>query len=136
MRLLSISALGAALVAAGLLAPAAGEATAGGSNGVDADPNLARPGQRVELSVPGCAPGRGRHWVTSRAFVKDIALAAEADNGHGFATVRRGVADGTYDIVAHCDGRKVYGHLQVSAKRSWPTVLPPSLSRPSVSFGQ
>ena len=135
MRLLSLSALGPALIAAGLVAPAVGEATAGGANGVKVAPNVARPGQDVELSVPDCSSGRTRHWATSRAFTKDVTLGGKADNGHATATVKRGLASGTYDVVAHCDGRKVTGRLRVSTKPNLPDLLPSGLSRPDVGFG-
>ncbi|GAA2606337.1 hypothetical protein SMC26_32060 [Actinomadura fulvescens] len=136
MRLLSLSALGTALIAAGLVVPAVGEATAGGANGVKVSPNVARPGQQVDLTVPDCSVGRTRHWATSKAFAQDVTLGGKADNGHATATVKRDLASGTYDIVAHCDGRKVSGLLKVSTKPSLPPLLPSGLSRPDVSFGK
>ncbi|KAB2350711.1 hypothetical protein [Actinomadura rudentiformis] len=136
MRLLSLSALGAALISAGLVAPALGEATVGGVNGVTTTPSVARPGQSVDLTVPGCSVGRARHWATSKAFAQDVTLGGKADSGHGTATVKRGLASGTYAIVAHCDGRKVSGRLKVSTKRSWPVLDPTGLKRPEVTLGK
>ncbi|MFG1998840.1 hypothetical protein ACGFNU_06790 [Spirillospora sp. NPDC048911] len=136
MRLLSLSAMGTALIGAGLVAPAVGEATAGGANGVKTTPSVARPGQRVDLTVPGCSVGRTRHWAASKAFVNDVTLGGKADSGHGTATVKRDMASGTYDIVAHCDGRKISGRLKISTKRSWPSLVPTGLNRPEVTLGK
>lgn len=111
MRLVSVTVLGTALVAAGMLAPGAGEAT--GQDAVLVEPDVARPGQRVEISVPRCADRRRQ--VTSEAFAR------AAD---GTAIVRREAEPGTYTVVARCEGRAVTGQFAVAGRLSWPTLLP------------
>ncbi|TDD70378.1 hypothetical protein [Actinomadura rubrisoli] len=128
MRLLSVTALGTALVAAGLVAPAAGEAageaTRFGRGGMAVQPGAARPGQRVEVSVPGCSDG---HRVSSKAFTKDLTLDGKA--GRGTATVKRDAKAGKYTIVAHCGARKVSGEFRVSGGLAWPAILPTTGNR-------
>ncbi|WP_067489012.1 hypothetical protein [Actinomadura hibisca] len=128
MRLLSITALGAALVTAGLVAPAAGEATASASKHVTVAPKVAQPGQRVELRVPGCAVGAQRHWASSPAFAGNVTLGGMADFGTGVATLKKDVRPGSYTVTAHCGPRTVTGKVKVSTRRSWPTLLPTPLN--------
>ncbi|NDU77299.1 hypothetical protein GWI34_32465 [Actinomadura sp. DSM 109109] len=113
MRLVSVTVLGTALVAAGMLAPATGQATAGGDGGVSVEPRAARPGERVRLSVPGCA---GRVDASSGAF------AGRAVDGA--AVVRRDAAPSTYPVVAHCGSRRVTGEVQVAGRVAWPDLVP------------
>lgn len=112
MRLISVTVLGTALIGAGMLAPAAGEATSVGQGGASVRPDVAAPGQHVEVSVPGCRV-RG---ATSRAFAGRAA--------GGSATVRADAEPGTYTVVARCAGRTVTGRLDVADRLSWPTLLP------------
>src|SRR5690606_36732756 len=63
LRLVTVSVLGTALVVAGMLAPAPGEAT--GHGDVVVEPGVARPGEQVRVSMPGC---RGRARVTSEVL--------------------------------------------------------------------
>lgn len=114
MRLVNVTMLGTALVAAGMLAPATGEATATGQDEVAVKPDVVRPGQQVQISVPGCPAGRPR--VTSEAFVRRAK--------GGTATVRPDVEPGTYAVVARCDGRRASGEFAVAGRLSWPTLLP------------
>ncbi|MQY06062.1 hypothetical protein [Actinomadura macrotermitis] len=125
MRLLSITVMGAALVTAGLVTPAAGAAKAQAR--VEVSPGVARPGQRVGLTVPGCSVGTQRHWAESKVFTGPVTLGGKADAGLGTATVRHGAAAGTYKIVAHCGARTLTGRIKVSSRGSWPAVLSGSL---------
>ncbi|MGP4024554.1 hypothetical protein [Actinomadura sp. 3N407] len=112
MRLVSLAVLGSALVVAGVLAPGSDEAT--GQDGVVVEPDVVRPGQRVEISVPGCVSG-GR-GVTSEAFARRAK--------DGAATVKREVEPGAYTVVAWCGGQQVTGQLEVAGRLSWPALLP------------
>ncbi|TDD65721.1 hypothetical protein E1293_39965 [Actinomadura darangshiensis] len=112
MRLISVTVLGAALITAGMLAPATGGAT--GQDAVSVEPARARPGEKVRISVPGCK-GRGR-----------VAM-SEAFTGHavdGDATVKRDATPSTYPVVARCGSRKVTGEVQVAGRVAWPDLLP------------
>lgn len=128
MRLLSVTVLGAALVAAGLAVPATGEATSGDRNKIAVQPKVARPGQRVDLSVPRCPVGPQRHWAASPAFTRQVTLEGKADRGHGTATINRNIKPGTYQIVAHCGTRSVTGEIRISTKLAWPAILPTALT--------
>ncbi|TDC92217.1 hypothetical protein [Actinomadura sp. 7K507] len=115
MRLVNVTVLGSALVAAGMLAPGAGTDEATGQHGVIAvDPEVVRPGQRVKISVPGCVGGEAE--VTSQAFARTAT--------DGAATVKRDVEHGTYTVAALCGSRKVSGEFDVAGRLSWPTLLP------------
>ncbi|WP_176406032.1 hypothetical protein [Actinomadura sp. BRA 177] len=105
---MSVTVLGTALVAAGLLAPATGEATATGHDAVRVEPEVAMPGQRVEVLVDGCTGGVR---ATSDAFAEGT-------------TVHRDVKPGDYTVVARCAGRTVRGQVTVAGRMSWPTLLP------------
>jgi hypothetical protein len=133
LRLLSISALGAALVAGALVAPATGEATSSGSNGIKVSPGTARPGQRVELTVRGCSVGPDRHWARSTAFTKDVTLQGKGADGLAEATIKKSIGSGSYDIVAHCGSKKVTGHVKIS-RRSLPFPLPSALNNQAARF--
>jgi len=134
LRLLSISALGAALVAGALVAPATGEATSSGSNGIKVSPKTAHPGQRVEVTVRGCSVGPARHWVQSTAFTKEVTLAGKGYNGQGSAMIKKNIGSGTYDIVAHCGAKQVTGRVKISSRRSLPFPLPNALNPQAARF--
>lgn len=131
MRLLTFAAVGAALVAAGLVAPVSveeGPEPASLELGPPGDemrfgPQVARPGQRVRIEVLGCAPGR--HRIESRAFTHGQARLAGRT---GTVELKRVLGAGTYPVVAHCGEREVTGRLAVSTERSWPSLLPGALS--------
>ncbi|QKG22720.1 hypothetical protein [Actinomadura verrucosospora] len=118
MRLLSVTVLGTALVAAGLLAPAAGEATTSQQDGLTVRPGTVRAGQKVELSVPGCGPGR--HRASSDAFDGRALL----DDSDGTATIKDGVRPDTYRVSVDCGRRKVTGKVRVAGRLGWPALLP------------
>lgn len=110
MRLVTVSVLGTALVAAGMLAPAAGEAT--GHGGVAVEPGMVRPGERVRVSVPGCAGARVESEVfTGRAV-------------DGAATVKADAVPGEYAVAARCGSRKVTGEVRVAGRVGWPDIVP------------
>ncbi|TMR06263.1 hypothetical protein ETD83_05185 [Actinomadura soli] len=112
MRLVSVIFLGTALIAAGMLAPATGDVTDG--EAVLVDPDVVRPGQRVDVSVPRCAePG---HEVTSEAFTEPAK--------DGTATVERDTEPRTYTVVARCGGDTMKGQFTVAERRPWPGLLP------------
>ncbi|WP_433474806.1 hypothetical protein ACQPZP_39905 [Spirillospora sp. CA-142024] len=111
MRLVSVTVLGTALIAAGMLTPATGEAT--DQDEVAVKPGMARPGEQVRLSVPGCAG--------------DVAARSEAFAGRtvdGTATVRRDATPSTYPVEARCGSRKVTGEVRVAGRVAWPDILP------------
>ncbi|GAA4223780.1 hypothetical protein GCM10022254_01750 [Actinomadura meridiana] len=112
MRLVSVAVWGTALVTVGLLAPGTGEATATG-HGVAVKPDVARPGERVAVSVPGCA---GPWSVVSEAFTGGAV--------DGEATVKRRVKPHTYPVVARCGSRQVTGEVRVAGRLVWPGILP------------
>ena len=112
MRLVTVTVLGSALVAAGMLAPATGEAPPG-RDGVAVKPGMVRPGEHVRVEVPGCA---GRARVVSEAFTGRAV--------DGTATVKQDVAPSTYAVVAHCGSRKVTGEVRVAGRGAWPDLLP------------
>ncbi|QXJ23581.1 hypothetical protein AGRA3207_004756 [Actinomadura graeca] len=120
MRLLSVTVLGTALVTAGLAAPAVGQATATGRGRITVEPGAARPGQRVQLSVPGCVRPRD---AASAAFTGRAPLDGR---GHGTATVKREVKPDMYTIEARCGARTVSGRFKVSNGLAWPAMLTPS----------
>lgn len=120
MRLLSVTVVGSALVAVGLLAPATGEATATEHGAVAVRPGVARSDQKVSLSVPGC--GAGRHRVSSDAFDGRARL----DGTSGTATIKDDAKPGTYRVVVHCGGRTETGRVRVAGRLAWPTLLPGS----------
>ncbi|SPT59913.1 hypothetical protein [Actinomadura madurae] len=130
MRLLSITVLGTALVTAGLAAPAASEAMAARTVSKDGHgrfaftPGTVHPGDRVELTVRGCPVGSKRPWASSAAFVDEVPLTA----GHGVAMVAEAADSGGYEVVAHCGAHRLLGTLEVSAVRSWPSILPDALA--------
>ncbi|MES9602360.1 hypothetical protein [Actinomadura sp. NPDC000929] len=113
MRLLSVTVLGTALVAAGMLAPATGRATAHGDGPVSVEPAAARPGERIRLSVPGC---RGTVAATSEAFA-----ARAVDHS---TVVRRDAAPGSYPVVVRCGSRRVTGKVRVAGRVAWPDLVP------------
>lgn len=113
MRLLSVTVLGTALVAAGMLAPATGQATAGGDSPVSVEPRAVRPGERVRLSVPGCA---------DRVAAGSEAFAGRAVDGA--AAVRRDATPGTYPVAVRCGSRKVTGEVRVAGRVAWPDLVP------------
>jgi hypothetical protein len=133
LRLLSVTVLGGALIAVGLVAPATGEATATGKNRILVEPDVARPGQRIELEVRECPVGRQRHRVTSPAFTGDATLGGKGDDGRAVAQVRRDARSGTHTIVAHCGGATVTGRFKVSSKLSWPVRLPTDIEPPNAN---
>ncbi|WP_141580406.1 hypothetical protein [Actinomadura sp. WMMA1423] len=113
MRLLSVTVLGTALVAAGMLAPATGQATATGNGPVSVEPRAVRPGERVRLTMPGCAGS--------------VAASSEAFDGRavdGAAVVKRDAPPSTYPVVAHCGSRKVTGEVRVAGRVAWPDLAP------------
>ncbi|MBO2460500.1 hypothetical protein [Actinomadura violacea] len=118
MRLLSVTVLGTALVAAGLLAPAAGQATTSGKDGLTVRPGTVRAGQKVELSVPGCGPGR--HRASSDAFDERALL----DGTGGTAEIKDGARPDTYRVSVDCGGRTVTGKVRVAGRLAWPALLP------------
>ncbi|MFB4305605.1 hypothetical protein [Actinomadura sp. GTD37] len=115
MRLVTVSVLGTALISAGMLAPATGEATATATahDGVAVEPGVVRPGERVRISVPGCAGGAR---VASEVFAGRAA--------DGTATVRPDATPSTYTIVARCGPRTVTGELRVAGRLVWPDLMP------------
>ncbi|GAA2147189.1 hypothetical protein [Actinomadura napierensis] len=117
MRPLSVTMLGTALVAAGLLAPATGEA-ATRHGGVAVDPGTARAGEKVYLSVSGC--NAGRHWASSEAFGGRSRL----DGRNGSAVVRNDAKPGVYRVVVHCGQRTATGKIRVAGRLAWPPFLP------------
>ncbi|MFB4298143.1 hypothetical protein [Actinomadura sp. NTSP31] len=121
MRPLSVTVWGTALVAAGLLAPATGQASTSGQDGLTVRPGVARTGEKVALSVPGCGPGR--HWASSEAFGGRVRLDG-TDGTDGTATIRDGVRPGAYEVVAHCRHRTVKGKVRVGGRPTWPALLP------------
>ncbi|MBW8485072.1 hypothetical protein [Actinomadura parmotrematis] len=125
MRLLSITAIGVAIVAAGMAAPANGEATAKGR--VEAGPGLARPGERISLTAPACPDGARRHLASSAAFVADAQLSTGTGAGRGTAVLRSDARPGTYKITARCGTRATTGTVKVTNRRTWPAVLSSSL---------
>lgn len=119
MRPLSVTLLGTALVAAGLLAPATGRA-ATEHDGVAVDPGMARAGEKVALSAHGC--GGGRHWASSEAFGERVRL----DGSDGSAVVKDDARPGTYTVVVHCGARNATGKVRVAGRLAWPAFLPGS----------
>ncbi|MFV2177713.1 hypothetical protein ACFHW2_14925 [Actinomadura sp. LOL_016] len=115
MRVLSVTVLGAALIAAGLAVPAAGEATTGGHGGVTVEPGMARPGDEVTVSVPECAAGT----VSSPAFER-----VRLDDGAGSVIVRKGTESGTHRVRVRCEGRTYSGAFRVTSRLTWPPLLP------------
>jgi hypothetical protein len=113
LRLVSVAVWGTALITVGLLAPGTGEATATGHGGVAVKPDVARPGERVTVSVPGCA---GPWSVASEAFTGAAV--------GGQATVRRGAKPQLYRVVAQCGTRRVTGEVRVAGRLVWPGILP------------
>ncbi len=111
MRLVTVSVLGTALVVAGMLAPAPGEAT--GHGDVVVEPGVARPGEQVRVSMPGC---RGRARVTSEVL--------DGRPAGGTATVKADAAPSTYSVVARCGARKATGEVRVAGRLAWPDILP------------
>ncbi|MFC5752172.1 hypothetical protein [Actinomadura rugatobispora] len=118
MRLLSVTAVGAIVVAAGLAAPASGEEAAAG-DGVRVEPQVARPGTRVKVVAPKC--GRA---VESTAFTEAARLSGRTGRVH----LKRGIGAGTYPVVVQCGDRAYMGRLTVSTERSWPSLLPGALN--------
>ncbi|WP_067830563.1 hypothetical protein [Actinomadura kijaniata] len=131
MRLLSITALGAALVATGLASTVASEATAAAGGRVTVTPSVAAAGQRVELRVPNCSVGPKRHWARSKAFTSDVTLGGKGDAGVGTATLKRKLTAGTYKVTAYCGGRTATGKIRVVGKGAWPSLLPSPLGPPA-----
>ncbi|GAA2456618.1 hypothetical protein GCM10010191_90050 [Actinomadura vinacea] len=121
MRLLSITVVGAAVVAAGLAAPVSSEAGADGT-AVRVEPQVARPGTRVKVVVPGCTGGR--RAAESAAFAESARLKGRS----GRVDLKHGIGAGTYPVTAHCGGRTYAGRLTVSTERSWPSLLPGALN--------
>ncbi|TYB48710.1 hypothetical protein [Actinomadura chibensis] len=113
MRLVSVTVLGSALVAAGMLAPGTGEANATHHDEVRVRPEVARPGERVEVTAPRCAD-TGRE-VTSEAFDGPVA--------NGTATVRENTEPGAYTVTARCGRVSVKGQFRVAGRLVWPTLL-------------
>ncbi|MBE1531645.1 hypothetical protein [Actinomadura algeriensis] len=113
--MLSVTVLGGALIAAGLAVPAAGEATTGGHGGVTLEPGMARPGDEVKVSVPGCGAGT----VTSPAFAR-----VRLDEGVASVAVRAGTESGTHTVRVQCDGRTFTGAFRVTSRLTWPPLLP------------
>ncbi|GAA4076351.1 hypothetical protein [Actinomadura miaoliensis] len=129
MRLRGIAVVGTALVAAGLVCPVSGQATAIGARPVLVSPNTPRPGERIDVTVPGCeAAGSGRRWARSAAFTGTVTLTGDDDLGVGTAVVRRDARPGVYDVTARCGDRTIVGGLKVSTKRPWPGLLPTPLN--------
>jgi plastocyanin len=132
--LLTITVLGTALVTAGLAAPAASEAMATRTVSGDGQgrfaftPGTVHPGDRVELTVRGCP---ARAWASSAAFADDVPLTA----GRGVARVTETADSGGHKVVAHCGPHPVLGTLEVSAVRSWPSILPDALASRSGGAG-
>ncbi|MDL4821229.1 hypothetical protein [Actinomadura opuntiae] len=120
MRLLSVTVLGSALVAAGLLAPATGQATtkATGRGGVAIEPGVARAGDTVSVSAPGC--GGGRHRASSEAFGRQVRL----DGSRGTAVIDDDAKPGTYLVRVRCGSRTASGTVRVAGRLAWPALLP------------
>ncbi|WP_026414237.1 hypothetical protein [Actinomadura oligospora] len=125
MRLLSTAVVGAAIVGAGLLAPATDEATAA-SRDVSFSPSVAQPGQHVQIDVLKCSVGKKRHWVHSKAFTKDVPVFGKGANGEAKVVVKHGVKSGSYKVTVHCGSRTLVTKLRVSNK-PWPSVIPSAL---------
>jgi hypothetical protein len=117
LRPLSVTVLGAALVAAGLLAPATGEA-ATEHDGVAVDPGVVRAGEKAALTVRGC--GAGRHWASSDAFAERARL----DGARGSAVIKGEARPGTYTVAVRCGARKATGKVRVAGRLTWPAFLP------------
>ncbi|QFG23809.1 hypothetical protein [Actinomadura sp. WMMB 499] len=113
--MLSVTVLGGVLIAAGLAVPAAGEATTGARGGVTVDPGMARPGDEVKVSVPGCSAGT----VSSPAFER-----VRLDEGAGSAIVRTGTESGTHTVRVRCGDRAFSGEFRVTSRLTWPPLLP------------
>ncbi|XVQ11939.1 hypothetical protein ACQP1W_04970 [Spirillospora sp. CA-255316] len=120
MRLLSVTVVGAVLVAAGLAAPASGEEGAGDE--VRVEPQVARPGSRVKVVSPKCQGGR--HAAESTAFSESARLSKRTGRVH----LKRAIGAGTYPVVVRCGDRVYSGRLTVSTERSWPSLLPGALN--------
>lgn len=121
MRLLSITVLGTALITAGMVAPA----TATGHDGITVRPGVARPGQRVEISVPHCG---SKDRAASDVFTGQVILQGRDGRGLGAATVKRDAKPDIYTITARCGGREVTGRFRVAGRLAWPAILPASLT--------
>lgn len=121
MRLVTVSLLGTTLIAAGMLAPVTGPATGRatghgdetGRGDVAVEPGMVRPGERVRVSVPGCA---GKARVVSEAFTGRAV--------DGAATVKPDAAPSEYAVVARCGSRKATGEVRVAGRLLWPDLLP------------
>ncbi|MBD2898626.1 hypothetical protein amrb99_75980 [Actinomadura sp. RB99] len=120
LRLLSVTMLGSALIAAGLLAPATGEATTSGQDGLTVRPGVTRAGEKVALSVPKCGPGR--HWASSDVFDGRARL----DGRDGTAVLKADARPGTYTVRVHCGSHSASGKVRVAGRLAWPTLLPGS----------
>ncbi|GLW65879.1 hypothetical protein Arub01_41230 [Actinomadura rubrobrunea] len=127
MRLRGFAVVGTALIAAGLVCPVSGQITAIGARPVLVSPSTPRPGQRVDIAVPGCTAAE-RRWARSAAFTGTVALGGEDDLGVGTAVIRRDARPGLYDVTARCGGRTIVGGFKVSTKRPWTDLLPTPLN--------
>jgi hypothetical protein len=121
LRLLSVTVVGAVLMAAGLVSPASGEED-GAGDGVRVEPQVARPGGRVKVVSPKCAGGR--HTAESTAFSESVRLAKRTGRVH----LKRAIGAGTYPVTVRCGDRVHSGRLTVSTERSWPSLLPGALN--------
>lgn len=110
MRLLSVTVLGTALVAAGMLAPATGRAS--GDGAVSVRPDTARPGERVRVSTAGCGSAPAGSEVFAGRSVR------------GVARLRPDAVPGTYRVVARCGPRVATGRVRVAGRVGWPDPPP------------
>ncbi|NEA61590.1 hypothetical protein [Streptomyces sp. SID12488] len=105
---------GAAVAAA--LTPVPVAFAAGG--GISVTPSSPAPGSDLRLVVRGCTGRTGT--AKSEAFVADVLLAAQGDDGAlvGGSRVRSSLSPGTYDVTVGCGGQegKVSGVIAVAAK--------------------
>jgi hypothetical protein len=79
-------------------------------------PSAPHPGQKVHISVPGCATGSTPHTAVSAAFTGDVTLYGKADTGDADPTIKQELKPGTYPITAHCGANHtVVGQVAIAA---------------------
>jgi hypothetical protein len=93
------------------------------ADGIRVSPGEAHPGQRIHITVPGCAVGPTRHTATSAAFAHRATLHGKADTGEADPRIKPGLTPGTYRIEAFCGTHHtVLGQVVVAQHR--PTAAP------------
>ncbi|MFC7930283.1 hypothetical protein [Streptomyces cinereoruber] len=120
---IALRAAGAALVL--VLAPAAGGAHAHDGVRVTVTPSTASPGDDVDVRVEGCKGTAGA--AKSRAFTTEAKLVGRDGGKHpmyGDATLRTGLAGGTYEIGVFCDGHEHHDAGTVRVEHREPTHRP------------